>query len=140
MKLRSMLLISVLTMFLFTGCNTSTPAQEASNEIRQAARYQTITASKAQEIISAQNDVVILDVRTEEEYQTSHIANAILLPYDEISKKAEATLTNKDATILVYCRSGNRSAIAAKELASLGYTNILDFGGINDWPYEVTTN
>ena len=82
-------------------------------------------------------DVIILDVRTEEEYNSGHIENSILITVDDIESKAEELLVNKDEKILVYCRSGNRSKKAADLLVKMGYTNVYDFGGIKDWPYEV---
>ena len=72
-----------------------------------------------------------------DEYDAGHIPGAMLLPYTEIENKAESMLLDKDKQILVYCRSGRRSKIAAEALASLGYTNVKEFGGIIDWPYEV---
>ena len=83
------------------------------------------------------SDVVILDVRTEEEFDDGHIRNAVLLPDYEISEKAESVLADKNQTILIYCRTGRRSAIAAKELISMGYTSVYDFGGIADWTDEI---
>ena len=78
-----------------------------------------------------------MDTRTQEEYDESHIPGAIVIPYDQILEKAESVLTDKNQLILVYCRSGRRSKIAAEALVELGYTNIKEFGGILDWPYEV---
>lgn len=84
-------------------------------------------------------EVIILDVRTNEEYLEEHIVDAILLPYDTISNRAEEMLLDKDATILVYCRSGNRSKIACEYLVDLGYKNIYEMGGINTWEYETVS-
>lgn len=95
-----------------------------------------ITAKQAKEIMDSQEGYIILDTRTQEEYDEAHIPNAILIPHDEIMQKAEGVLTDKDQLILVYCRSGRRSKLAAKDLQKLGYTNIKEFGGIIDWPYE----
>jgi len=88
------------------------------------------------QIMSEEEEYILLDVRTEEEYAEAHIEGAGLLPYDEIADRAEAELPDKDAVILVYCKSGGRSEIAAKTLAGMGYSKVYDFGGINDWPYE----
>lgn len=99
--------------------------------------YQQITAEEAKEIMDTTEDFVILDVREQDEYDSGHIPGAILIPYTEIHNKAEETLLEKDKLILVYCRSGRRSKIAAESLAELGYTNIKEFGGIIDWPYDV---
>ena len=96
-----------------------------------------ITAKEAKEIMDSQKGYVILDTRTQEEYDESHIPGAIVIPHDQIREKAESVLTDKNQLILVYCRSGRRSKIAAEALVELGYTNIKEFGGILDWPYEV---
>ena len=95
-----------------------------------------ITAQQAKELMDREEGYVILDTRTQEEYAESRIPGAILIPHDEITEKAEAVLTDKDQLILVYCRSGRRSKLAAEDLVKLGYTNIKEFGGILDWPYE----
>ncbi len=99
--------------------------------------YEIITAEDAKKIMDSGEELVILDVREQDEFDTGHIPGAILIPYTEIENKAETMLPDKDKQILVYCRSGRRSKIAAESLAKLGYTNIKEFGGIIDWPYEV---
>ena len=96
-----------------------------------------ITAEEAKEIMDTEEGYIILDVRTQEEYDEGHIPGAIVISHEEIEEKAEDVLTDKDQLILVYCRSGRRSKLAAKALVELGYTNIKEFGGIIDWPYEV---
>ena len=97
--------------------------------------YHKISAEDAKEMMDTQ-DVIIVDVRTQEEYNEGYIENAILIPNESISG-APSELPDKDAVILIYCRSGNRSKQAADKLVALGYTNIYDFGGIMDWPYEI---
>lgn len=99
------------------------------------AEYKKITPQQAQEMMNG--EAIILDVRTQTEYDEGHIPNAILLPDTEIAKKAEEILPDKQKTILIYCRSGRRSALAAKDLIALGYSNVYDFGGILDWPGEL---
>ena len=99
--------------------------------------YEQISAKEAKEIMDSGDDYIILDVREKDEYDEGHIPDAILLPYTEIESKAEAMLPDKNKQILVYCRSGRRSKIAAEALVNSGYTNIKEFGGIIDWPYEV---
>jgi rhodanese-related sulfurtransferase len=99
--------------------------------------YDRITAEAAKSIMDSELDFVILDTREQYEYDEGHIPGAILIPYTEIVDKAEDILPDKDKTILVYCRSGRRSKIAAEYLAGLGYTNVKEFGGIIDWPYEI---
>ena len=98
--------------------------------------YIQITPQEAKEIMDTQEGYIILDVREQYEYDAGHIPGAILIPYTQIAEKAEGILTDKSQLILVYCRSGRRSKIAAEALAELGYTNIKEFGGIIDWPYE----
>ena len=99
--------------------------------------YVNITAEEAKQIMDGEEGYIILDVREQDEYDAGHIPGAILIPYTQIKEKANEMLTDKDQLILVYCRSGRRSKIAAEALVELGYTNIKEFGGIIDWPYEV---
>ena len=96
-----------------------------------------ITAEEAKKLMDSESGYVILDVRTQEEYDHGHIPGAVLIPDYEIEQAAQDMLPDKDQLILVYCRSGRRSKNAAQVLAELGYTNIKEFGGILDWPYEV---
>ena len=96
-----------------------------------------ITAEEAKKLMDSEEDRIILDVRSREEYDQGHIPGAILIPDTEIEAKAADLLPDKEQLILVYCRSGRRSKLAAQSLADLGYTNIREFGGILDWPYEV---
>ena len=128
MKRVSLLLL--LSVMLLTACG-----QDKEND--QGAVYVNITAEEAKQIMDTEEGYIILDVRTQEEYDESHIPGAILIPNTEIEARAEEELTDKDQLILVYCRSGRRSKLAAEALVELGYTNIKEFGGIIDWPYEV---
>ncbi|OUP53106.1 sulfurtransferase [Butyricicoccus pullicaecorum] len=113
-------------LLLFTGCGGNT----ADNS------YQQITQEKAKEMMDTQ-EVIVLDVREQNEYDSGHIPGAVLLPAGTIDEDtAAAVIPEKDSTVLVYCRSGNRSKTASSALAELGYTNIYEFGGINTWPYE----
>ena len=96
-----------------------------------------ITAQEAKAIMDSQEGFVILDVREQYEYDESHIPGAVLLPLGQVEEKAQEVLPDKEQLILVYCRSGRRSKQAAEALVKLGYTNIKEFGGIIDWPYEV---
>lgn len=119
--------------------NTAKPEDHKSETPEQKkAVYQKISAEDAKKMMDEQS-VIIVDVRTEGEYKGGHIANAILLPNETIGGEAPAELPDKEATILVYCRSGNRSRQAANKLIELGYQNIYDFGGIGDWKYEIVT-
>ena len=85
------------------------------------------------------DELILLDVRTKEEFDAGHIPGAVLLPNDKIVDTPPELLPDLNAEILIYCRSGNRSAQAANKLVAMGYTNVYDFGGIIDWPYEVVT-
>lgn len=96
-----------------------------------------VTYEELQGKLNSKASFTLLDVRTLDEYNAGHIPAAVLLPYDEIAQKAEKLLPEKDAEIIVYCRSGRRSAIAADELRKLGYTEVKDFGGISRWQGEL---
>ena len=122
-----MLLIS-LSLFGMTACD---------GENGKASTYEQITAEQAKTIMDTERDYFIIDARTEEEFAEGHIENAILIPEYEIKDRAEKELPDKEQLILVYCRSGRRSKIASEELVNLGYTNVKEFGGIIDWPYEI---
>jgi rhodanese-related sulfurtransferase len=98
---------------------------------------QTMKYEELQNKLNAQENFVLLDVRTQEEFDAGHIAGAILLPYDEINLKAATVLPDKEKEIVLYCRSGRRSAIAKKALVELGYKDVEDFGGINRWKGEL---
>ena len=98
---------------------------------------QTMKYEELQNKLNAQESFVLLDVRTQEEFDAGHIASAILLPYDEIALKAATVLPDKEKEIVLYCRSGRRSAIAKKALVELGYKDVEDFGGINRWKGEL---
>ena len=119
-----------LAVMMLTACG-----QDKEND--QGAVYMNITAEEAKQIMDTEEGYIILDARTQEEYDEGHIPGAIVISHEEITEKAEEVLTDKDQLILVYCRSGRRSKIAAEALVELGYTNIKEFGGIIDWPYEV---
>ena len=123
-------------IFLFLAVICLTACGQV-KEKEQEAVYVNITVQEAKRIMDSEEGYVILDVRTREEYDQGHIPGAILIPDTEISEKAENVLTDKEQLILVYCRSGRRSKLAAQCLVDLGYTNIREFGGILDWPYEV---
>ena len=124
------LILLLLAVMMLTACG-----QDKEND--QGAVYVNITAEEAKQIMDSQEGYIILDVRTQEEYDQGHIPGAIMISHEEIAEKAEEVLTDKDQLILVYCRSGRRSKIAAEALVELGYTNIKEFGGISDWPYEM---
>ena len=123
------LILFLLMALLLNACGHT-------KENDQEAVYMNITAQEAREIMDTEEGYIILDVRTQAEYDEKHIPGAVLIPDYEIKERAEEELTDKDQLILVYCRSGRRSKLAAEALVELGYTNIKEFGGIIDWPYE----
>ena len=102
--------------------------------------YESISAKSAKEMMDEESGYIILDVRTQEEYDEGHIPDSVLLPNESIGTAEIDTLPNKDQLILIYCRSGNRSKQAASKLVDLGYTNVYEFGGIIDWPYDIVTD
>lgn len=128
-----MLMIS-LCLFGICGCNGEKPKE---NMIETKNSYEQITANQAKELMEKETGYIIIDARTQEEFDEGHIEGAILIPEYEISQRAEKELPDKDRLILVYCRSGRRSKIASQALVDLGYTNVKEFGGIIDWPYEI---
>lgn len=101
--------------------------------------YRQVTTEEAVSIMQTEENYVILDVRTAQEFASGHIPGAALLPNETIGTEDIPLLPDKDQLILVYCRSGNRSKQAAEKLAQLGYTNIVEFGGINSWTGEIVT-
>lgn len=119
--------IVFLIVILLSGC----AATKEENKIM----YNKITAEEAKEMIDTQ-EVIILDVRTQEEFKEKHIEGALLIPDYELANVAKSKLPDKNKKILVYCRSGNRSKSAARLLIDMGYTDVYDFGGIINWPYE----
>ena len=128
--MKRILPLFLLLLLLLTGCGETT--SNASSEDG----YQQISQEEAKEMMDTQ-DIIILDVREQDEYDSGHIPGAVLLPVGTIDEETAAeVIPEKDSTVLVYCRSGNRSKTASSALAELGYTNIYEFGGINTWPYE----
>ena len=99
--------------------------------------YEQINGEKAKSLMDKETGYIIIDARTQEEYDEGHIPGAIMIPEYEIADRAEKEFPDKNQLILVYCRSGRRSKIAAEELVKLGYTNVKEFGGIIDWKYEI---
>ena len=144
---KALCIISVLLCILLTACGNDSsigiiggadgPTSIIVAEKGEKAMYEQITAEEAKKIMDSGEEHIILDTREQDEYDEGHIPGAILIPYTEIENKAEEIIPDKDKLILVYCRSGRRSKIAAESLAKLGYTNVKEFGGIIDWPYEV---
>ena len=125
--MKRMLALIFAILLILTGCGGTTVENT----------YQQITQEEAKEMMDTQ-DVIVLDVREQDEFDAGHIPGAVLLPVGTITKDtAAAVIPELDSIVLVYCRSGNRSKTASKALADLGYSNVYEFGGINTWPYEV---
>ncbi|MBM4235712.1 MAG: rhodanese-like domain-containing protein [Firmicutes bacterium] len=138
--MKKTLLISILlfSVLLITSCVPAAGPVETVTEEPVMAVYSKINATEAKEMIDSV-DVIILDVRTLEEYEEIRIEGALLIPEDQIRTLAPEMLPDKEAIILIYCRSGRRSEIAARELIDMGYRYVYDFGGIIDWPYETVS-
>ena len=119
--------LPLMLLLLLTGCGKPSGAEAA---------YRQVSMQEAINMMNTQAGYIILDVRTQEEYETAHIPGAVCVPNESIGTTPPAQLQDKSQLILVYCRSGRRSKLAAEDLVKLGYTNIKEFGGIIDWPYE----
>ena len=135
--MRQILLFAALaaSLALLSGCTLSKTKKDTEDMTDKAA-YQKISAEEAYEMMVSQ-EVVVVDVRTWEEYDGGHIENAVLVPNESIGSEMPETLPDKEATLLIYCRSGRRSKDAAQKLLKLGYQSVYDFGGVIDWPYEL---
>lgn len=114
-------------------------AEQQPEETAQSAGVVTLTAADAKARLDSEEGIIIVDVRTQQEYDAQRIPGAILLPVDSIPADAQTVIPDKDGVYFLYCRSGNRSATAAAMLDQMGYRNIVDFGGIIDWPYETVS-
>ena len=124
MKTKWRFLAGLAAIALLAGCSA---ARQPENTYRQ------ITQEEAAKILAEQDDCILLDVRTQQEFTQAHIPGAICIPNETIGTEEIPELPDKGQLILVYCRSGNRSKQAAQKLAKLGYTQVLEFGGINTW-------
>ena len=129
LKRNKRFLLMLLTLALPFGCVGCSDGGSAS--------YDQISGAEAKALMDSESGYIIIDARTQEEYDEGHIPGAILIPEYEIADRAEKELPDKDQLILVYCRSGRRSKLAAEELLKLGYTDIREFGGIIDWKYDI---
>ena len=143
MKIRKIMLLTMIGLFSVfefscskTGNEKQSLTMSKESKNGKKAEYKKITSDEAKKMMETQK-VIVVDVRTLEEYTEGHIPNAISVPLETIENKAEAKLKNKDDLILVYCRSGRRSREAALKLIEKGYANVIDFGGIKDWNGEV---
>ena len=128
LKRNKRFLLMLLTLALPFGCVGCSDGGSAS--------YDQISGAEAKALMDNERDYIIIDARTQSEYDQGHIPGAIMIPEYEIADRAEKELPDKNQLILVYCRSGRRSKIAGEGLVKLGYTNVKEFGGIIDWEYE----
>ena len=133
--MKRMMLALLLAALLLTGCTAPTPSA-----VHETNTYSQITMQEAVEMMEKEDNYIILDVRTHEEFTAGHIPGAIVIPNETIGTEDIPQLPDKDQLIMVYCRSGNRSKQASDKLVQLGYNNIVEFGGIIDWPGEVVVN
>jgi rhodanese-related sulfurtransferase len=127
-NMKHRLFLILIVVLLLTGCAVSTDKDVT---------YKQITMSEAKEMMASESDYIILDVRRPDEFAAGHIPNAINIPNESIGTDEISELPDKDQLILVYCRSGNRSKQASQKLVKLGYSNVVEFGGINDWKGEI---
>lgn len=152
MKKNTLLLLLAALLLVLAACaadpaESSQPDPQETSETEETTdsmdsveiTWGTLTAEEAKARMDSGDPVTVVDVRTATEYAEGHIEGALLLPNEEIGTTPPYLLPDKDAEILLYCRSGNRTQQAAKKLTAMGYTNVYDFGGILDWPYETVT-
>jgi len=126
--MKKYILFAALLALLLSGCAA-----------KEAGEYRKISPEEAKNMMDTLEDYIVLDVRTKEEFDAGHIEGATLLPQEELAEQYMAAQCAKDAVILVYCQSGRRSELASNTLCKWGYSNVYDFGGLNDWPYETVT-
>ena len=123
------IIITLISITLLTGCSFANFRQEQMEDIR-------ITAMEAYRKMQEASEVVVLDVRTPQEFADIRIDGALLIPDYDLVTQVKEEIQDMDVLILIYCRTGRRSAISARELIEMGFTNVYDFGGIVDWPFE----
>lgn len=132
-------MLMLFTLFLLLSLMVAGCASQQNNSQQQESKRASvmkISAQEAKKRLDAENGIILVDVRTVEEFNDQHIKNSVLLPLDTISDKAGTVIPDKEAVYFIYCRSGNRSATATAMLSQMGYKNLYDLGGIIDWPYE----
>ena len=146
MRILLVAIIGVLILMFTAACSTYSISRESNdNNMKKddskskGGSYINIKPEEAKKLLESRKDIVLLDVRTLEEYTEKHIPGSILIPVDEITEKASDVLKDKEAKIFVYCRSGRRSVTASEKLIQMGYANVYNLGGIIDWKYETET-
>ncbi len=137
--MKKFLLVTLsLLLILLTACGQKAPNTDK-DVSESKTEYRTISAEGAKALLDNGKDIVLVDVRTAEEYAEKHIPSAILIPNEDIGDSRPKELPDLDATVIIYCRSGNRSKTAAEKLIAMGYTDVRDLGGINDWQYATVS-
>lgn len=131
--MKKLFLVLILSLFLISCGSTQTTSNENNDPVK-------ISALEGKTMMDDDDTIILIDVRTLEEYNSGHITNSILLPVDNINTLAASVIPDKNAIYIVYCRSGNRSATAVTYLHDLGYVNLYDMGGIINWPYDIVTS
>ena len=134
---KNLILVFALLLVFTAGCSASAPAAETE---KSSPAFHQISQEEAKEMMAKDDGHVVVDVRRQDEYDAGHIPGAILVPNESIGCDSPEALPDYDQIILVYCRTGNRSKQAAQKLASMGYTNIYEFGGITTWTGDVVTD
>lgn len=127
-RIGKIMVAAVVSAICLSGCASSGGAE-----------YRQVDMNEAVEMMENEKDYIILDVRTEQEFEEQHIPNAINVPNETIGTKEIPALPDKEQLIMVYCRSGNRSKQASEKLVEIGYSNIVEFGGMKDWPGETVS-
>ena len=135
-KVIILLLVMLVGIPVLSACGAK-PRQNQPQISDEKVQPSEISPEEAKKRLDSDEDIILLDVRTQEEYEEKHIPGSILIPVDELEKRAETELPDKNKDIFVYCRSGNRSTTASNILSELGYKKVYNLGGIIDWPYEV---
>ena len=136
--MKKSIILFILLLLVFTaGCSASAPAADTENSSQT---FRQISQEEAKEMMAKDDGHVVVDVRRQDEYDAGHIPGAILIPNESIGCDSPEALPDYDQIILIYCRTGNRSKQAAQKLASMGYTNIYEFGGITTWTGDVVTD
>ena len=130
-------ILMIILIIAMVGCSTEKKISDSTNSDNS---YQKISSEAAKEMMDQDSSLIILDVRTAEEFNEGHIKGAVNISKTELESIVETAIQDKSSTILVYCLSGSRSALASQELSELGYLNVYDMGGISDWKYEVVTD
>ena len=131
--MKKLLILCMTFICILSGCGNADSVQNT----EQKSGYKQVSMEEGLELMEADSDYILLDVRRDDEFEEGHIPGAINIPNESIGKEEIAELPDKDQTIYVYCRSGNRSKQASQKLVDLGYTNVIEFGGIIDYSGEI---